>query len=289
MVIVLERKEAMITSVTDPMVTHRFRVLRTQRETHDTHTLELESVVGKDAFGFAPGQFNMLYAYGVGEIPISISGDPGDKKKLVHTVRGVGMVSNTLCKTKKGGIIGVRGPFGSGWPVEDAKGNDVFIVAGGIGLAPLRPAIYYLLAHRENYGKLVLLYGARSPAEILFLKELEQWRGRFDLIVDATVDTAPSGWRGNVGLVTTLIPKVKFDPYHTIALVCGPELMLRFTVLELYKHGIEHKNIFISMERNMKCGIGHCGHCQCGPFFVCKDGPVFSYEEIKGFSERREV
>jgi len=121
------------------------------------------------------------------------------------------------------------------------------------------------------------------------MKELEQWRGRFDLVVEATVDTAPSGWRGNVGLVTTLIPRVKFDPYHTVALVCGPELMLRFTVLELHKCGIEHKDIYISMERNMKCGIGHCGHCQCGPFFVCKDGPVFSYEEIRGFSERREV
>jgi len=271
------------------MLTHRFRVMKVKRETHDTFTLELEPAVGKDKLAFMPGQFNMLYAYGVGEVPISISGDPANEKVLVHTVRSVGNVSNNLVNTKKGGIIGVRGPFGHGWPVEKAKGSDVVIVAGGIGLAPLRPAIYYLLAHRENYGKLILMYGSRSPAEILFMKELEQWRGRFDLVVEATVDTAPSGWRGNVGLVTTLIPRVKFDPYHTVALVCGPELMLRFTVLELHKCGIEHKDIYISMERNMKCGIGHCGHCQCGPFFVCKDGPVFSYEEIRGFSERREV
>lgn len=279
----------MAITVSDPMLTHRFRVMRKKRETRNTFTLELEPAVGEDKFAFTPGQFNMLYAYGVGEVPISISGDPADEKVLVHTIRSVGNVSNNLVNTKRGGIIGVRGPFGKGWPVEKAKGSDVVIVAGGIGLAPLRPAIYYLLTHRENYGKLILLYGSRSPAEILFRKELEQWRGRFDLVVDATVDAAPSGWRGNVGLVTSLIPRVKFDPYHTVALVCGPELMMRFTVLELHKCGVEHKNIYISMERNMKCGIGHCGHCQCGPFFVCKNGPVFNYEEIKGFSERREV
>ena len=279
----------MATIISDPMVTHRYRVRRIRKETHDTYTLELEPASGKERFSFTPGQFNMLYAYGVGEIPISISGSPSDNKKLVHTTRAVGAVSKAICSTKKGGIIGVRGPFGTPWPVDKAEGYDVLMITGGIGLAPLRPAIYHLLENRDKYGRISLCYGARTPDEMLYVKELESWRGRFDVEVMVTVDTAPVGWRGNVALVTKLIPNATFDPFHVIALVCGPEIMMRFTIPELHKRGIEDRSIYVSMERNMKCGIGHCGHCQFGPYFICKDGPVFCFDDIRQFFEKREI
>jgi NAD(P)H-flavin reductase len=270
------------------MVPHPFRILRSRSETHDTFTIELESAHEADGFSFQPGQFNMLYLFGVGEIPISISGDPS-KKRLVHTTREVGTVTRAMRKLKRGDVLGVRGPFGSHWPVEDAKGNDVVIVTGGIGLAPLRPALYAVLSEREKYGKVVLLYGARTPADILYRQELEQWRSRFDLEVHATVDRAMSGWRGNVGVVTTLIPKAPFDPRDTLAFVCGPEIMMRFTVMELQKRGVPTDAIFLSMERNMKCAIGFCGHCQFGPTFVCKDGPVYRYDRIKDWLAKWEI
>jgi len=273
----------------DPMATHQYRVQKVKKETRDTYVLELEPTVSKDVISFLPGQFNMLYSFGVGEVPISISGDPATPQRLVHTVRMLGAITKSICNLKKGNTLGIRGPFGSHWPVDEAKGNDVIIVAGGIGLAPLRPAIYYILANRERYGSVILLYGARSPFELLFIKELEQWKGRFDMQVDVTVDSAPSGWRGNVALVTALIPKAPFDPYHTMAFVCGPEIMMRFTLLELFKRGLADKDIYVSMERNMKCGLGHCGHCQFGPYFICKDGPVFRYDKVKEFFEKREI
>jgi NAD(P)H-flavin reductase len=173
--------------------------------------------------------------------------------------------------------------------MEPAEGNDVVVVAGGIGLAPLRPAIYHLLSQRERYGKVVLLYGARTPDDILFRRELELWRARFDMDVHVTVDRATGKWKGNVGVVTTLIPKAAFDRLNTIAMVCGPEVMMRFTALELEKRGVPSGCIFLSMERNMKCGIGLCGHCQFGPTFVCKDGPVFRYDRIKQLVATREI
>ena len=273
----------------NPMVPRPFRVQRVRRETHDTFTFELESANGAEGFPFAPGQFNMVSVFGVGEVPISISGDPTRPQTLVHTVRSVGTVTQAICKLKRGGVLGVRGPFGSHWPVEEAAGSDVVIVAGGIGLAPLRPVLYYLLSNREKYGRVVLLYGARTPQELLYKLELEKWRGHFDLEVEVTVDTAAAGWRGNVGVVTALIPGARFDPFHTAAMVCGPEVMMRFTVRELETRGVEPENISISMERNMKCGVGFCGHCQFGPTFVCKDGPVFDYADIQAFFAKREI
>ncbi len=271
------------------MVPSPYRVRRVRRETSDTFTLELESVNG-ERFSFAPGQFNMLYLFGVGEVPISISGDPARSDVLVHTVRAVGPVTRAICKLKRGDILGVRGPFGSGWPVAEAVGNDIIIVTGGVGLAPLRPAIYYILAHRGEYGRVALLYGARTPADMLYKKELAAWRGHFDLQIEVTVDAArPDEWRGNVGVVTTLIPRATFDPYHTTALVCGPEIMMRFTVLELQKRGLPDDQIYISMERNMKCAIGLCGHCQYGPHFICKDGPVFRFDRVRGIFGKREI
>lgn len=271
------------------MLIDLFSIRRTMKETFDTFSLELEPQYGEKSYTFAPGQFNMLYVYGVGEVPISISGDPTRHKSLIHTTREVGTVTRAMRKLKVGDTLGVRGPYGSSWPVEKAIGCDVVIVAGGIGLAPLRPVIYYILSQREKYGKVVLLYGTRTPEDILFRKDLEKWRGRFDLETHLTVDRATGSWHGNVGVVTTLIGRAPFDPLNCIAMVCGPEIMMRFTVLELQKRGVEDDKIFISMERNMKCGIGLCGHCQLGPTFVCKEGPVYTYKNLKDVFLKREM
>jgi NAD(P)H-flavin reductase len=279
----------MIDRVPDPMRPEPFRVQRVRQETEDTFTLEMEPAGGSGDHPFAPGQFNMVYVFGVGEIPISISGDPDEPEKLVHTTRSVGAVTKAMRGLKRGSILGVRGPYGSHWPVRESQGSDVVIVAGGIGLAPLRPALYHLVAQREKFGRIVLLYGTRTPSDILFQKDLENWRARFDLEVYVTVDRAMGAWRGNVGVVTSMIPKAPFDPAATRALVCGPEIMMRFAVLELEKRGVPTDSIFALLERNMKCGIGHCGHCQFGPHFVCKDGPVFRYDYIRDLLGVREV
>jgi NAD(P)H-flavin reductase len=275
--------------ILDPMRSIPYRIQQVRQETYDTFTLELLPANGNAGFSFHAGQFNMLYLFGVGEVPISISGDPTENEKLVHTTREVGTVTRAMRKLKRGETLGVRGPFGTHWPVQEALGSDIVIVAGGIGLAPLRPALYQLLSQREKYGKVVLLYGTRSPADILYRRELEQWRARFDLEVYVTVDRATGAWRGNVGVVTTLIPKAPFDPRHTVAMVCGPEVMMRFTIMELQKRGVATENIFLSMERNMKCAVGFCGHCQFGPTFVCKDGPVFSYTRVKDLLAKWEI
>ncbi|MHB8066440.1 MAG: FAD/NAD(P)-binding protein [Desulfobaccales bacterium] len=273
----------------DPMLPVPFRVSKVGRETTDTFTLTLEAAAGGQGFSFAPGQFNMLYAFGVGESPISISGDPERPETLVHTVRAVGAVTRAICDLKKGDVLGVRGPFGAPWPVAAAAGQDVLVIAGGLGLAPLRPAVYHLLTHRRDYGNLELIYGARTPEDLLYFKELEVWRGRFDFRVHVTVDAARGEWRGNVGVVPNLITRARFDPVNTVALICGPGVMMRFTVQELLAHGLKMENIYVSMERNMKCGLGLCGHCQLGPFFVCKDGPVFRYDRLQDWFLTREV
>ena len=273
----------------DPMVPKRYRIQRIHREIPDTFTLELEPKDGSEIPQFATGQFNMLYIFGVGEIPISISGDSNKRRPLVHTTRAVGTVSKAMRDLKPDDIIGVRGPFGSSWPVKQAEGNDVVIAAGGIGLAPLRSVMYHIISHREKYGKAVLLYGARTPADILYRHELELWRAHFDLEVYVTVDRATGSWRGSVGVVTRLIPRAPFDPQNTIAMVCGPEIMMRYTVAEFEKRGVAKENIYVSMERNMKCAIGMCGHCQYGPNFVCKDGPVFPYNKIESLLKKWEI
>ena len=266
-----------------------YRVEQSRQETYDTWTLELEPVDGGDGFSFEPGQFNMVYEFGVGEVPISISGDPAEPERLVHTIRAVGAVTKALCHMKKPDELTIRGPYGTHWPVEDAAGHDVVIVTGGLGLPPLRPAIYHLLANREQYGRIVLLYGARTPQDIVYTAELKRWRAGFDIDVETTVDAAKPGWHGNVGVVTTLIPRAFFDSAHAKAFICGPEIMTRFTLQELQKRGVGTENIFVSLERNMKCGIGLCGHCQLGAVFVCKDGPVFRYDQVQPFLTKREI
>ena len=273
----------------DPMLPMPYRIQRVRQETDDTFTLELIPTDSHDGFSFAPGQFNMLYVFGVGEVPISISSDPADAPRIQHTTRVVGTVTKAMRLLQRGDLLGIRGPFGTHWPVEEAIGHDVVIVAGGIGLAPLRPALYRLMAQREKYRKIVLLYGTRTPEDILYRRELEQWRGKFDLEIQVTVDRAASTWRGYVGVVTTLITRAPFDPSNTVAIVCGPEEMMRFTVMELQKRGVAAQRTYLSMERNMKCGIGLCGHCQYGPVLACKDGPVFTYDRLAPLLGRAEV
>lgn len=272
----------------DPMLPAIFNIHRRNAETDDTFTLELEPTDGANVTRFAPGQFNMLYVFGVGEVPISMSGDPSGPR-LIHTTRAVGTVTRAMSELQPGEALGVRGPFGSSWPVDAAAGSDIVVVAGGIGLAPLRPALYQLLTQREKFGRIVLLYGTRTQEEMLYRRELEQWRTRFDLDIFVTVDHATPGWHGNVGVVTTLIPTSSFDPDNTVALVCGPEIMMRFTVQALEKRGVSKEQIYVSMERNMKCATGFCGHCQYGPHFICKDGPVFSFSQIESIFGTWEV
>ncbi|GIW34314.1 FAD/NAD(P)-binding protein [Meiothermus sp.] len=277
----------------DPMQPRPFRVVRVIRETADVVTLELEAQTGPP-LAFQPGQFTMLYVFGVGEVPISISGDPHKPARLVHTIRRVGLVTEALCKLGRGDVVGVRGPFGSHWPLEQARGGDVVIVAGGIGLPPLRPAIYHILHHRQDYGRVYLLYGARTPADLLFPEELKRWQHTLAHApgaspVRVTVDRAEGGWDGAVGVVTSLIPVLPIDPLRTTALMVGPEVMMRFTISELRKRGIPEENLYLSMERNMKCAVGFCGHCQYGPHFICKDGPVLALPRVRDWITRKEV
>jgi NAD(P)H-flavin reductase len=237
---------------------------------------------------FAPGQFNMLYVHGVGEVAISISGDPAEPARLVHTVRAVGTVTRAMTALSAGGVLGVRGPYGSAWPVDAAHRRDVLVIAGGLGLAPLRPAILHLLANRASYGRVTILYGARSPAELLFCDELQRWRGRFDCRLEVIVDHAGHDWFGPIGVVTQLLDPVPIDP-DDIALLCGPEIMMRFVARELERRGMPRSAIWVSMERSMKCGVGLCGHCQLGGSFMCKDGPVFRYDRIAPLMQVREL
>ncbi len=238
---------------------------------------------------FLAGQFNMLYAFGTGEVAISISGDPDRMKSWIHTVRAVGSVTQAICKLKRGDVIGVRGPFGTPWPVAEAVNKDLLIIAGGVGFAPLRPVIYQVLAQRERYQSVALLYGTRSPQDMLYREELKRWTKRFNLHLEVTVDTATSDWPGHVGVVTTLIGRAPIEPANSLALVCGPEVMMRFTIRELQQRGLKTDQIYLSMERNMKCAIGFCGHCQYGPMFVCKDGPVFRYDRIESLFGLKEI
>lgn len=272
----------------DVMVPEFLPIMRARRDTRDVFTIELD-VSARGGFSFAPGQFNMLYPFGMGESAISISGDPDRPDKLVHTIRAVGTVTKALQALRKGDIVGVRGPFGRPWPMSAACGKDLVIIAGGIGLAPLRPVIYHVVNHRNAFRKIAIIYGTRTPADLLFPKELEQWRGRLDLQVQVTVDAADRSWKGHTGVVTKHIGRTEFDPGNTIAMMCGPEIMMRFAARELERLGTPTESIWITMERNMRCGAALCGHCQFGPSFICKDGPVYRYDTVAHLLSVREV
>ena len=265
------------------------RIRRVLQESHDTFTLEIDPANGERGGAFTPGQFNMLYVFGVGEAPISVSGDPGRPEVLVHTTREAGAVTQAMRRLRKGEYLGVRGPFGQPWPLERAAGRDLVLVAGGIGLAPLRPVLYEISAHRKDFGSVTLLYGTRSPEDMLFRRELQRWGAADNIDVLVTVDRAIGAWPGHVGVVTALLPQAAFDPTNVVALLCGPEVMMRFSADGLRQRGVPQDAIYLSLERNMKCAVGFCGHCQLGPSFVCKDGPVFAYGRVKRLLEVREV
>lgn len=273
-------------SVSRSALPEPYVVRRRSRETADTWTLEIAPHEGPP-IDPKPGQFAMLSAFGVGEVPISLSGR-GRGGSLVHTIRDLGAVTAELCQTGRGDMVGVRGPFGTEWPLDAALGADVLLVAGGLGLAPLRPAVEALLERRDSYGRLVLLYGARTPDDLLYREQLDLWReAGFD--VQLTVDAGTPSWRDRVGVVGKLVESAEFDPASAVALVCGPEVMIRFTVAALAESGISDNRLYVSLERNMKCGTGHCGHCQLGPMLVCRDGPVFSWDQISPWLAVREL
>lgn len=229
-----------------------------------------------------PGQFTEVYVPGVGEVPVSIC-DCGDGKIIGQTVRSVGIVTEYLSKLKEGDKVGVRGPYGKGWPMERLLGKDILIIAGGIGLAPLRGVIIEVIKNREKYGKFTLLYGARTPDLLLYRYEFDTYKAIPNSEFLLTVDHPDEKWNWHVGVVTSLIPKARIDPENTMALVCGPEIMMRYTLKTLEDLGFKDNQIYMSLERRMKCGVGLCGHCQVGPYFVCKHGPVFPYWLIKRF------
>jgi len=268
-----------VEQVPELMLTTPFRVRKNRRETVDTRTLELVPAGESKMPAWRPGQFMMLYVFGRGEIPISICGDPEESSVLFHTVRAVGPVSTAMCDAKAGSSIGVRGPFGSAWPAEFYEGHDVVLVAGGIGLAPLRPALYRIMSNRRRYARVSLLIGSRTPDILLYPRQMAAWRKR-DIDIRLTVDAAAPGWKDSVGPVTVLIPRVELEPSRTVAFIVGPEIMMRFVVQALAQRGIPLNRLFVSMERNMKCAAGFCGHCQLGPAFICKDGPVFPYSQL---------
>jgi NAD(P)H-flavin reductase len=269
------------------MIPRPFRVRRRVHENADSFTLEIEPTGAATPFAFAPGQFNMLYVFGVGEVPISISGHSTARNTIAHTTRAVGTVTRALAKLKRGDLVGVRGPFGSAWPTDATLGRDAILIAGGIGLAPLRPVLFRLFAIRGRTDRLVLLCGARAPEDLLYARELQQWGQKCE--VHVTVDRGTGAWHGNIGVVTTLISRMPLNPQTAIAMICGPEIMMRFSVRELQKRGVSDNRIFVSLERNMKCATGFCGHCQFGPEFICKDGPVFRYDRVKSWLEINEL
>jgi NAD(P)H-flavin reductase len=270
-----------------PWQAHTAQIQRitTEGEGVLTYQLGLQSRAARAAYRFAPGQFNMLYVPGAGEIAISISENPRNLECCAHTVRIAGNVTRTLAGMSEGQTLGLRGPFGTSWPLAECIGRDVVLVAGGIGLAPLRPVIYSILNDRRQFGRISLLCGARSPDSLLYAREYDAWTQQ-GVIVHTTVDRSAPGWLGNVGVVTLLLERLRtFDPRNTVLLCCGPEVMMKFTAMTAINRGLSPSQLWVSLERNMQCAVGLCGHCQLGPAFVCKDGPVFRFDQIHRWME----
>ena len=275
----LVTRSAQARTSSEAMLPRVFRVVSNQVETEDTTTLELEPETGLPLL-FDPGQYTMLYVFGVGEVPISISGDPGRPDVLVHTIRAVGAVTRALVGLQPGDVVGVRGPYGSGWPVSEVRDRHLLVVAGGIGLAPLRPVLYDAAAHHDERGPLSLVYGARSPSDLLYQDDLMAWKTKPGFDVEVTVDVSDPDWHGDVGMVTGLLPRIPIEPGRTTAMLCGPEVMMKVVARALVSVGLASDDIHVSIERNMKCAIGVCGHCQFGADFVCWGGPVFRYSAV---------
>ena len=250
-----------------------------------TVTFELAALGNKGPATIQPGQFNMLYAFGCGEVPISSAAYSRRGGKLWHTIRAQGAVTRALCALREGQQLGLRGPFGSGWPLERTIDREVLVIAGGIGLAPLRPVIEYLLRRDREMAGLRIFYGARTPQTLLYREDIERWA--CDVPIQVSVDHASQDWRGQIGVITGPLGAAGLEPSATVAFLCGPEIMMRFCLQVLLNKGMAPADIYLSMERNMKCAVGHCGHCQWGPNFVCRQGPVFCYEDVQGWFEVR--
>lgn len=269
----------------DPWLAHKVVIRNITLEIDNVSTFELAFCDEQQQlqYRFRPGQFNMLYLPGAGEAAISMSGDTRYYQSLAHTIRLAGNVTRGIAQLKPGDTLGLRGPFGSSWPMEECEGRDVILVAGGIGLPPLRPVIYQLLADPQKYGRLNLLLGARSPSALIYQAEYADWE-RQGLHIHTSVDRPNPGWQGNVGVVTLLLERLQsFDPQNTILMCCGPEVMMRFVSLSACDRGLSLEQIWVSTERNMQCAIGLCGHCQLGPKFLCKDGPVLRYDQVEPY------
>ena len=276
----------------NPYQLHEAEIVERIQEADGIFTLRLKMVEAgamarycaadqRTPYCFEPGQFNMVYLYGVGEIPISIVSDPEDDTLLDHTIRVVGRVTRGINNLEQGDRIGLRGPFGRGWPMEQARGKDVVIVTGGLGCAPVVSVINYIMRRREQFNGLSILQGVKHHNDLIWRERYEQWESEKDTQVFLAADVGGRGWPWHVGPVTVLFEKLEVDPENTIAMMCGPEGMMRAAAGELVKRGVKEESLWLSMERNMQCGVGHCGHCQIGGSFVCKDGPVFNYPEVK--------
>lgn len=276
-------------SLVDPMTPSPAVIQAIKPEAYGISTFSLAFAAPERAaaYQFRPGQFNMVYLPGFGEVAISVSSDPAQPEVMGHTIRFAGNVTRALGRLKPGDTLGVRGPYGSAWPIEAAAGKNVILVAGGIGLAPLRPVILSLLRDRKDFDRLLLLYGARTPADLLYTAEFDDWRQR-GLEIFVTVDVADENWRGQVGVVPQLFYRLRLDHKRTIVMTCGPEVMMRFVIYEALARRTPKEAIYVSMERNMKCAVGFCGHCQLGPIFICKKGPIMNFAAVEPFFSKED-
>lgn len=263
--------------------------MRVENENTRTYDVQIADPEVRKMYRWRPGQFNMLYVPGVGEAAVSISSDPDRPERLSHTIRVVGSVTHAIDRVETGGIIGLRGPFGQGWPLEELEGHDVVMVAGGIGLAPIRPMVYWMLRHREKYKRVILLFGCRSPEDRAYVEELETWEQERSIDVLVTVDNATEGWPGPVGVVTNLLGRLRVNAQRTSVLVCGPKMLNRTAAGSFLQLHVPPERVYVCLERNMNCGFGRCGHCQYGAKFVCTDGPVFRFTEIADIFGKEEI
>ncbi|MFH1874490.1 MAG: FAD/NAD(P)-binding protein [Pseudomonadota bacterium] len=274
----------MLVKKSSPYLPELAVINRAEMLTATERFFEIEFKSGRD-LDHKPGQFVEVSVFGVGEAPISVSSSPTQKGMFELAVRKVGNVTTALHNLKIGSTLGIRGPLGTNFPTDNVKGRDILVIGGGIGLIPLRSYIHYILANRHEYGRLIILAGARAPQERLFTNELAAWNADKNIEFLETLDKGDKNWQGNVGLITTLIPKVEVDPQNMTAVVVGPPIMYRFVIKELLDRKINQDDIYVSLERRMKCGIGKCGHCQINDIYCCKDGPVFKYSDIAGLEE----
>lgn len=274
-------------AIADPMLPYPAVVRAIRPETYGISTFSLEYLDPAAQEGFAPGQFNMIHLPGFGEVAISICSDPNTPKVMEHTIRYAGSVTRAIGRLRVGDTVGMRGPYGNPWPMQLAEGKDLMIVSGGIGLAPLRPLILEVIHRRSSFGRVLLLYGGRTPQDLLYTGEFEKWQDG-GIEMNVSVDRADETWKGQVGVIPMAFYRIRLDHRNTLVFSCGPEIMMRFVIYEAMARRIPKEAIYVSMERNMKCAIGFCGHCQLGPAFICKQGPVFQFSTIEPFFGREE-